>query len=61
MDGVITRKYFYIPLIYGRNWYEVEGSVLVDPTYANPSGHLVNAAELNRFVLSFRKGRGDGL
>src|SRR5690606_22535882 len=32
VDGVITRKYFYIPLIYGRDWYEVEGSVLVDPT-----------------------------
>lgn len=31
VDGVITRKWFYIPFIYGRDWYEVEGSVLVDP------------------------------
>jgi len=31
VDGVITRKWFYIPFIYGRDWYEVEGNVLVDP------------------------------
>lgn len=31
VDGVITRKGFYIPFIYGRDWYEVEGTVLVDP------------------------------
>lgn len=31
VDGVITRKWFYIPLIYGRDWYEVQGNVLVDP------------------------------
>lgn len=36
VDGVLTRKYYYIPLIYGKDWYEVEGSVLVDPTLLRP-------------------------
>lgn len=31
VDGVITRKWFYIPLIYGCHGYEVQGNVLVEP------------------------------
>lgn len=31
VDGVITRRSFYIPLIYGQDWYEVEGVLLIDP------------------------------
>ncbi len=35
VDGVITRRSFYIPLIYGQDWYEVEGTLLVDPRLTN--------------------------
>jgi hypothetical protein len=34
-DGVVTFKSFYIPYIYGRSWYEVEGSLLIDPRLKN--------------------------
>jgi hypothetical protein len=34
VDGVVSVKSFYIPLIYGQNSYVVEGSVLVDPALA---------------------------
>lgn len=35
VDGVITRRSFYIPLIYGQDWFEVEGTLLVDPRLVN--------------------------
>jgi hypothetical protein len=31
VDGVLYRKWWYIPLIYGQTSFVVEGSVLVDP------------------------------
>lgn len=31
LDGVMTHKWFYIPYIYGRSWYIVEGTALIDP------------------------------
>ena len=31
VDGVITHYSWYIPYIYGENWYEVDGTPLIDP------------------------------
>lgn len=31
LDGVITRKWFYIPWIYGQDKFVVEGTPLIDP------------------------------
>lgn len=37
VDGVITKRWFYIPLIYGRDRYEVEGTLLVDTRFNSRS------------------------
>ncbi len=34
LDGVLTYKYFYIPMIYGEYTYVVEGTPLIDPAVA---------------------------
>src|SRR5690554_3784092 len=31
VDGVVTLYWFYLPLLYGQQWYSVRGDVLVDP------------------------------
>jgi hypothetical protein len=31
VDGVITHYSWYIPYVYGENWYEVDGTPLIDP------------------------------
>ena len=31
VDGVLSQGFWWIPYIYGQTWYEVEGTVLVDP------------------------------
>ncbi len=31
VDGVINWHWWYIPYIYGRQWYQVEGTPLIDP------------------------------
>ena len=31
VDGVIHYHWWYIPYIYGKYWYEVEGTPLIDP------------------------------
>lgn len=35
MDGVVTRKAWYIPYIYGQSSFVVEGTPLIDPTLIN--------------------------
>lgn len=30
VDGVVTKKAWYIPYVYGEFWYEVEGTPLID-------------------------------
>ena len=35
LDGVITSKFWYIPYIYGQQWYVVEGTPLIDPKLAS--------------------------
>ncbi len=37
VDGVLTYKWFYIPYIYGKYTYIVEGTPLIDPALANLS------------------------
>jgi hypothetical protein len=34
IDVVVSNKYFYIPYIYGKSGYVVEGTVLIDPQLA---------------------------
>lgn len=34
LDGVVIYKYWYIPYVYGRQWYVIEGTPLIDPKYA---------------------------
>ena len=31
VDGVISFHSWFVPLVYGRQWYEVEGTPLIDP------------------------------
>ena len=38
IDGVVIQNSFWIPCIYGRNSFIVEGTPLVDPTFANNNG-----------------------
>lgn len=35
VDGVVTYNHWIIPFFYGRQWYEVEGTPLIDTTLMN--------------------------
>ena len=45
VDGVVTSSMWYIPYIYGKSKYVVEGTVLVDP-------QLVNAEPRDRYIIA---------
>ncbi len=45
IDGVITYKFWYIPYIYGRSWYVVEGTPLINP-------ELVSAKPIGDYMVS---------
>lgn len=39
VDGAVTKNFWYIPLIYGRTWYVVEGTPLVDQKLLKEISH----------------------
>lgn len=43
VDGVITSHWWYIPYIYGKSWYVVEGTPLINSQVAStqPTGHYM--------------------
>jgi hypothetical protein len=45
VDGVITHHSFYIPYIYGRSWYVVEGTPIINPK-------LVSAKTISNYMVS---------
>ena len=57
IDGVITHHSWYIPYIYGRNWYVVEGTPLINPKIAStkPIGnYMVSKLDKDGHVKEFK-------
>jgi len=45
VDGVITAHSWYIPYIYGRSWYVVEGTPLINPK-------IVSTKSIDKYMVS---------
>ena len=45
MDGVVSQKVWFIPLIYGQSMFVVEGTPLIDPS-------LVSEKPIGRFLVA---------
>lgn len=57
VDGVITRRWWYIPYIYGRSWYVVEGTPLINSKIAStkPTGdYMVSKLDKDGHVKEFK-------
>ena len=57
VDGVITNHCWYIPYIYGRSWYVVEGTPLINSNIAStkPIGnYMVSKLDKNGYVKEFK-------
>ncbi|MDY6842652.1 MAG: hypothetical protein SVW57_00985 [Thermodesulfobacteriota bacterium] len=57
VDGVITHHWWYIPYIFGRSWYVVEGTPLINPKIAStkPIGnYMVSKLDKNGHVEEFK-------
>lgn len=48
MDGVITYKFWWIPYVYGKEYYIVEGTPLIDP---NSSSYIDSGATYGKIEL----------
>tara|TARA_B100000959_G_C14471965_1_gene415479 strand:- start:1 stop:480 length:480 start_codon:yes stop_codon:yes gene_type:complete len=52
LDGVVTSSWWYIPYIYGKSKYVVEGTVLVDPNLASENS-------IDRYIVASLDKNGD--
>lgn len=52
VDGVITSHWWYIPYIYGKTWYVVEGTPLINPK-------LVSTEPLGNYMVCMLNKDGD--
>ena len=57
VDGVITTKFWYIPYVYGEQWFVAEGTPLIDPQLASATfdaGYIVTRLDQEGEVLETR-------
>lgn len=56
LDGVIDYHWWYIPYIYGRSWYAVEGTPLINPKYTSSAkigNYMISKLDQNGNVKEF--------
>lgn len=49
VDGVLSRKFFYIPLIYGQEGFVVRGTALIDPSLVSKKQN--DASDEGLFII----------
>jgi hypothetical protein len=57
VDGVITAHSWYIPIIYGRSWYVVEGTPLINSKIASTKSignYMVSKLDKDGHVKEFK-------